>query len=125
MFAVLTVLALWQALSKKSSLLTLTREGFSFQTPLASHTYRWDDIDSFGYGTMNRRDAVYFKFASTYTGNKPLLAGASKYIAKGFEMYLPDTYGMPSLALARLMTDWHARSGGAHPSVTATEVPLG
>jgi hypothetical protein len=124
LFAALALLCLWFALSNKSNL-TLTREGFSFQTPFGSQGYRWDDIDRFGYGTMNRRDTVFFKFASTYTGKKPPLSGAARFLVDGYEMYLPNTYGMTSEQLAGLMTLWRSRRFGNNHIVENSEITNG
>ena len=105
-------LALWSAVMAFSprSRLELTRDGFTYYTPVAQGAYRWSDIDSFAHGTMNRRPTVFFKFAPGYTGKKPPLSSLSGVMSKGYEMYLPDTNGMTAEALARLLAEWQARS---------------
>jgi hypothetical protein len=108
-FGVLGAFFLWFALAAKSTL-TLTREGFAFKTPISAHTYQWSDIETFGWGTMNRNPTVFFKFAAHYNGPKPPLSSLAGVMAQGFEMALPGTYGMSAEAMAALLLRWKERS---------------
>ncbi len=78
-------------LNPKNNWLALSPDGFTFHSPSVHRQYAWTDIEAFAHGTMNRKPTVFFKFAETYTGKRPAL---SKFAPQGFEMYLPDTYGM-------------------------------
>jgi hypothetical protein len=110
-FGALGAFSLWMALSGRSTM-TLTQEGFTVKSPLTTMSYRWEDFEAFGWGTANRVPAVFAKFASTYTGKKPVGSSMSKYLADGFEMYFPALYDMTAEQQAALFTAWRARRLG-------------
>jgi hypothetical protein len=88
-------------LNPEHNWLALSSEGFTFHSPSTHKQYSWPDIDSFTYGTLNRKPTVFFKFAPTYTGDRPPL---SRFAPQGFEMYLPNTYGMQASDLCAHIT---------------------
>ncbi len=94
----LSTWSIWFAFSKRARL-ELTRDGFKFYTPTATGAYRWSGIEAIAHGTMNRRDAVFFKFAPHDNGKKPPLHQLAGALSKGFEVALPELVG-----------DWHARA---------------
>ena len=105
----LSAWSIWFAFSKRTRL-ELTRDGFTYYTPIASGAYRWSDIEAFAHGSMNRRETVFFKFAAHYNGKKPALHQLSGVLAQGYEMALPDTYGLTAQALAALLSEWRQRA---------------
>jgi hypothetical protein len=114
LFAALFAWSLWLYLRPPPTL-TLTVEGFSYRTSAMIVTQRWEDVVAFGWGSVNRNPAVYYKFANGYTGKKPPLAGLSNVLSQGFEMYVPAIFGMDAETQAALMVRWHARRiGGGH-----------
>jgi hypothetical protein len=105
----LSAWSIWFAFSKRTRP-ELRREGFMFFTPTATGAYRRSDVEIFAHGSMNRHDAVFFKFAPHYNGKKPPLHQLAGALSKGFEMALPDTSGLSAQALAELLTEWRARA---------------
>jgi hypothetical protein len=113
-FVALFGLSLWLYV-RPAPTLTLTVEGFEYRTAVMMVRQRWEDVAAFGWGSVNRNPAVYYKFASGYTGKKPALSGLSNVLSQGFEMYVPAIFGMDAEAQAALMARWHARRiGGGH-----------
>lgn len=94
----LSTWSIWFAFSKRTRP-ELTRNGFKFYTPTATGAYRWSGIEAFAHGTMNRRDAVFFKFGAHDNGKNPPLHPLAGALSKGFEIALPELPGA-----------WHARA---------------
>ena len=95
-----------------SAYLELTPTGFKIRSLLRSQTYRWRDVDSFRtadvlyVGRFVRR-MVVFDIASPYQQSRSLRR-VSKALT-GYDVALPDLYGVRADDLAALMNEWRER----------------
>ena len=83
--------------------LKLDRDGLTVRSFFQDKRYRWADIHSFFETTVDRRGAVGFDFA-----DRDAVPAAKQALHKlrGYDVYLPDSYGMTVPDLAALLEDW-------------------
>lgn len=90
-----------------SSKLTLTRDGFAITSLFKSHFTKWEDVKSFEEGNIGPNKSVMFDYIDgheKHTTGK----GIAKHLSR-FHGGLPDTYGLTTSELARLLNDWKDR----------------
>jgi hypothetical protein len=94
-----------------SSELKLTKEGFTITSLFKSHFTPWKDVQYFKEGYVGRTKMVMFDYVDDH--NKfPLGKSISKYLSKSHSA-LPDTYGLKTSNLVKIMNDWKNKKYGA------------
>ena len=90
-----------------SSYLKLDEAGFEIRTLFRKESYRWEDIERFGWGKIGRNKMVVLNFKPGYQGQA--LGRKVGRAVTGVEGALPDTYGKSPEELAEMMNAWKDR----------------
>ncbi|HKW78899.1 MAG TPA: hypothetical protein VJQ09_07340 [Candidatus Limnocylindria bacterium] len=88
-------------MARRPGQLRIASDGFSYNAPLSSASYRWSDVLRFGVYLGVGGEKVGFDFAPDYTGPRQLRLAADA--RGGFAASLPSTYGREPRALADLL----------------------
>lgn len=97
-------------LSPRFAGMVLYPDRFEVQAGLKRQVYRWDEIADFFVGSVDRAPAVVFDRVDRQA------AGPARELVgkvRGYDHWLPGTYGMTVEELARLMNEWRARAVAA------------
>ncbi|HYG33362.1 MAG TPA: hypothetical protein VEC99_01180 [Clostridia bacterium] len=92
--------------------LRLSPSDFTFGTLKRRYKYRWSDIASFlslSIGSQLR--TVGFDFSPSFSGEQEVRRFNQEF--SGFDRFLPDTYGMQPLELAKLLESWRVKCGNS------------
>ena len=105
-FGLCTVLSIVVLLPGAAGL-KLDADGFQMTTFFRSRRWRWPDVKGFeAVSIAPHQTMVCFDDLTVASG---MAADLSKSLS-GHNSALPDNYGLAADELARLMTQWHARS---------------
>jgi hypothetical protein len=87
--------------------LHLSAAGFAYGTMRRRYFFRWADVTQFWTTDFAARRWVVFAFVPGYSGDERVRRINQKF--RGFDRFLPDTYGLRAAALADLMEEWRLR----------------
>ncbi|HTH46571.1 MAG TPA: hypothetical protein VMB21_03585 [Candidatus Limnocylindria bacterium] len=102
-FGVIGIVVSPAALFSKRMMLRLTPQGFGYGTLRKKYFYKWGDVAGFGVGNVVEKQAC-FTLREDFMGEEKVRTINRRWI--GFERFLPDTYGMKAMELAKLMEEW-------------------
>ena len=105
-FGIIGIIVAAVALFSERMVLRLTPEGFGFGTLKKRYFYYWSDILVFGVGDVGAKKVC---FTLREHIRKDLGVREINRRAIGFDRFLPDTYGMKPMDLAKLLEDWRHR----------------
>jgi hypothetical protein len=110
----LCTLVLMASLLPNASYLRVSPDGFTMCSLFRAHSFRWSDVCGFSVGRVGVNRMVVFDFSDEFRGT-PRLRKVAIALA-GHEGALPDSYGMPLEALARLMNEYRDQGIASRPA---------
>lgn len=94
-----------------SSQLKLTKEGFIMTSLFRSHFTKWEDVKYFKEGYIGPKKVVMFDYVDNHK-EFTIGKGIAKQLADSHGA-LPDTYGLKTTELLRIMNEWKNKKYGA------------
>lgn len=94
-----------------SSQIKLTKEGFTMTSLFRSHFTKWEDVKYFKEGYIGSKKTVMFDYVDSHD-KFTLGKGIAKYLSDSHGA-LPDTYGIKTPELIRILNEWKNRKYGA------------